>query len=149
MANVAGKLKEEHPTWKLPERRVKKFVKKYISEKEANPPATDDEDASADKKPSLKKFSSPSRSIRRLFSPKKKKDAPVAVDPDTSSDAPPVSGEDSASELVIAKEEDSVEEEEPDTVEEENVVEEEKEDAYATEENAESSYDCFAPCAIM
>lgn len=148
MANVAGKLKEEHPTWKLPERRVKKFVKKYVSEKEANPPATDDEDASADKKPSVKKFSSPSRSIRRLFSPKKKKDAPVAVDPDTSSDAPPVSAEDSASEPVIA-EEDSVEEEEPDTVEEENVVEEEKEDAYATEENAESSYDCFAPCAIM
>jgi len=129
LASVAEKLKEDHPTWKLPDRRVKKFVKKYESE---NKP-TEGEEAS--KRPKM--FSSPRKSLRNLFSSKSKK---KVTEVDTDSDAQP------AEEPVV---EEPVEEEAP---EDEKAAEEEapEEIAYKTEnESVESSNDCFAPCTIM
>mmetsp|Transcript_13448 Transcript_13448/g.33848 ORF Transcript_13448/g.33848 Transcript_13448/m.33848 type:complete len:161 (+) Transcript_13448:40-522(+) len=126
LASVAEKIKAEHPTWKLPDRRIKKFVKKYESEHKA----TEDKRS--------KMFSSPSKSIRRLFSPKSKKK--VVEEADTDSDAQPLAEEVTAVEEEPAEELDAPEDEK----EEEVPVE------YKTEiESVESSNDCFAPCSIM
>jgi len=148
VANVAGKIKTEHPTWNLPERRVNKFVKRYLSEREKNPSVTDDEDAPTDKKPRSKNFTSPSKSFRRFFSPKGKKEdvSAVAEDLGTTSDAPPI---DSASDQVVIVEDDhSVKKEEKsDPVEEENL---DKQIAYETDNETENSSNvCFAICPIM
>ena len=156
VANVAGKIKTEHPTWNLPERRVNKFVKRYMSENEKNPSVTDDEDAPTDKKPRSKKFSSPSRSFRRFFSPKgKKKDVSVTEDLDTTSDAPPISEPDSVPEQVVIIEDDHSlkKEEKSDPIEEKNANEEEDLDKKVADETdneiENSSNDCFTPCPIM
>lgn len=82
-------------------------------------------------------FSSPSKSIRRLFSSKSKKK--VVEEADTDSDAQPLAEE------VPAEEEPVEEVDAPEDEKEEEVPVE-----YKTEiESVESSNDCFAPCSIM
>jgi len=134
VANVAKKLKAEHPTWKLPERRVKKFIKKYESE---NQKSADAAETPTDKR--SKMFSSPSKSIRRLFSSKSKKK--VAEELDTDSDAQPLAEE-------VPEEPDAPEDEV--AAEEEEPAPEEENPAYVTEnESVESPQDCFTLCTIM
>jgi hypothetical protein len=149
VANVAGKIKTEHPTWNLPERRVNKLVNRYLSERENNPSATDDEDAPIDKKPRSKKFTSPSKSFRRFFSAKGKKKDVSAVAEDlgtTTSDAPPIASE--SDQVDIVENDHSVKKEEKsDSVEEENL---DKQNAYETDNETENSSNvCFAICPIM
>ncbi|OEU22616.1 hypothetical protein FRACYDRAFT_259146 [Fragilariopsis cylindrus CCMP1102] len=70
---VTKKIKIEHPNWKLPERRVNKFVKRYMS-KEKNPAGADDDaSVSTNQYKNEKKASSPSRSLFRMFSSRSKK----------------------------------------------------------------------------
>lgn len=67
---VARKLKQEHPAWKLPERRVNKFVKRYQSQHK-NPAGADDDETVA----TAQKVVSSPRNLFRLFSPKSKSSA--------------------------------------------------------------------------
>eukprot|EP00531_Pseudo-nitzschia_arenysensis_P016594 CAMPEP_0116138680 /NCGR_PEP_ID=MMETSP0329-20121206/12907_1 /TAXON_ID=697910 /ORGANISM="Pseudo-nitzschia arenysensis, Strain B593" /LENGTH=165 /DNA_ID=CAMNT_0003633671 /DNA_START=203 /DNA_END=700 /DNA_ORIENTATION=+ len=132
LASVAEKLKEDHPTWKLPDRRVKKFVKKYESEHKA----TEGEEAPTTKS-RPKMFSSPRKSIRNLFSSKSKKKATEELDTDSSVQP--------AEEAPVAEEEPVVE-----APDDEKAEETPEEIAYKTEvESVESSNDCFVLCTIM
>eukprot|EP00536_Pseudo-nitzschia_multiseries_P006267 jgi/Psemu1/65514/estExt_Genemark1.C_1300069 len=139
---VAKEIASEHPTWKLSERRVNKFVKQYRSAQKKQDDSVDDVDddegegegdveAPLDnnskdvQKSSSKKHFSPSRSLRRLFSSKsKRKFTESADDPDTASDTPPSLEVASEREVTATEDVPPVEEQE----QEQPVVAEEKQE---------------------
>lgn len=163
-AAVTKMLKDEHPTWKLTDRRVNKFLKQHNTK---NPAEADDDEATAEDgaddvpaKTSPKKYLSPRKSLKRFFSSKNKKKDTVD-DLDTASVPSEPEKEPFVAEEIppIEKEEDldsaeeTAEEEEPSpepvvSIEEEGKVD--KEIAYEVDnEKVDSSYDCFNPCSIM
>ena len=171
---VTKKIKIEHPNWKLPERRVNKFVKRYMS-KEKNPAGADDDaSVSTNQYKNEKKASSPSRSLFRMFSSRSKKNnllsppddqlgssldtapeaapEPVRKEENAEEETPPV-GEEVAEETYNPNEEEKLEKESKEeieqiTTEKDNI---DKEIAYKTDlDKVDSSYDCcFASCSIM
>ena len=171
---VTKKIKIEHPNWKLPERRVNKFVKRYMS-KEKNPAGADDDaSVSTNQYKNEKKASSPSRSLFRMFSSRSKKNnllsppddqlgssldtapeaapEPVRKEENAEEGTPPV-GEEVAEETYNPNEEEKLEKESKEeieqiTTEKDNI---DKEIAYKTDlDKVDSSYDCcFASCSIM
>lgn len=62
-AVVAKKIKAERPAWILRERRLKKLTKRFIKERENNPPKINNRYTPTDMNSPPIKFSSPSRSI--------------------------------------------------------------------------------------
>lgn len=166
---VTQQIKKEHPTWKLPERRVNKFVKRYMSEDKNLAGADDDATAATEynkteKTPSSpSKLSSSARSIRNLFSSKSSKKKGLSsrkFDMDTTSEVPSSPGVETAPEPAAAaavseEKELPVEETKEELPSEEPIVavekeEPEKEIAYETDnEKVDSSNDCFALCSIM
>lgn len=151
---------EAHPTWNLPERRVNKFVKRYMNAKndptEADKDDDDAEEKATPKSPMKKLYSSPARSLKRLFSAKSKKKNPFfPEDADTASETP--EPEPSPAEEAPRPEKGEGEpvddKPEEDVVEESKPTEEEKIDKdllYETDnDHVDSSNDCFTGCSIM
>ena len=162
-------IKGEHPTWKLPGRRVNKFVKRYMNEHK-NPAGADDDasvvDYKVEKKSSSSKFLSPLRSIRRMVSSKSKKKGLSSTEDllDITFEAPPSPGVEAAPEPVatpvVEKEVHPVEETQEQEAKSEPIVvavEKEKLDkeiAYETDndkvnDKVDSSNDCCTACSIM
>jgi hypothetical protein len=168
---VAKKIKTEHPNWKLPERRVNKFVKRYIS-KDKNPAGADD-DASVytNQYKNDKKASSPSRSLFRMFSSRSKKKnllsppdqlessldtapeaAPEPVKEEENDEEAPPAGEEVAKEIYKPADEEKLEKEPKEEIEQITTEKDDidKEIAYETDhDKVDSSNDCFASCSIM
>jgi hypothetical protein len=65
---VTGMVQKDHPVWKLPERRVNKFVKRYQSQ-HTNPTGADDDETTST---SHNRPSSTRNVFRTMFSPKNK-----------------------------------------------------------------------------
>jgi hypothetical protein len=167
---VTKKIKAEHPNWKLPERRVNKFVKRYMS-KDKNPAGADDDaSVSTNRYKNEKKASSPSRSLFRMFSSRSKKNnllsppdqlgssldtaPPEPVkEGENAEEATPPAGEEVAEETYNPDEEEKLEKESKEeieqiTTEKDNNID--KEIAYKTDlDKVDSSCDCFASCSIM
>lgn len=79
MRIVTSMIQKEHTSWKLPERRVNKFVKRYQSQHKNPAGADEDETVATDGNPT-KRLSS---SLIRMFSPRKSKNAVPAEEPTT------------------------------------------------------------------
>jgi hypothetical protein len=155
---VTTKLQKEHPSWKLPERRVNKFVKRYQS-KHKNPAGADDDETAA-----VYKSRGSTRNLFRLFSPNKGKNVTVPEEPavipvEPQQEAAPIIAmtppstvkevEDVASEPEVAAPE-KVEPAEPD--DEGDLTEVPSKDiAYETDDNVASGKEAFHcdVCNIM
>jgi hypothetical protein len=156
---ITRKIKTDHPNWKLPERRIKKFVKRYMS-KDKNPAGADDDaSVSTNQYKNEKKAFSPSRSLSRMFSSRSKKKN-LSSPPDqleSSFDTAPEAAPEPAKEEEENEEDTPVEETEKESKEEiEQIITTEKEDiakeiVYETvdHDKVDSSNDCFASCSIM
>ncbi|KAG7363349.1 hypothetical protein IV203_026709 [Nitzschia inconspicua] len=140
---ITKKLQAEHPLWKLPERRVNKFVKRVMG-KHKNPAGADD-----DQTASMYKQSPSKRGFLGIFSPSKRTNLvtdPEVIQEKESTEASP----------TAAPQEDPVspvkeEEETPASPEKEIVEAPSKDIAYETDNSVvEGSQDCWGlSCSIM
>jgi len=147
---VSDKLQTDHPNWKLPERRVNKFVKRYMN-KHKNPAGADDDQTASMYK---KQTSVKGRGLLGFFSPSKRKNLvsdPVIAEeqlPESEAAPPTPKAEDAGKDPASpdGKEADN----EPDS---EQVTAEvpSKDIAYETDNDVvDSHHDCWGlSCSVM
>jgi len=174
---VTQNIKTLHPNWKLPERRVNKFVKRYMS-KDKNPAGADDDATVIQYK--KKKATSPSRSLFRMISSrsKKKKELTSPEQLELSFETFPETAPEPVTPKGLNEEEgeesrdwDALQEETDIIEEKENSVDEEKGEKKSNDENepistekedieneiahdtdhdkVDSADDCFTLCSMM
>jgi hypothetical protein len=138
---VTKKLQDKHPKWKLPERRVNKFVKRFMS-KHKNPAGADD-----DQTASMYKQTSSKRGFLGIFSPSKR-NILVATDPEVIPEQEPAEQEIPVPEEKPAS---PVKEETPPSPEKEVAEATSKDIAYETDNSVvDGSQDCWGlSCSVM
>jgi hypothetical protein len=143
--DLRSKLLEHHPDWKIPERRVKKFLKRHLSQH--GDPSEADDDATV---VSVSGLIGPGKRLRNLFKVNKR-DSTKAVANDTPESAPviPLIADDespaSPEKKEQAEEEPTIEEEEPEPAPLEQTRN--LEQAYSDDNDGLKKNDCHCHCS--
>jgi hypothetical protein len=139
---VQQKLTTEHPNWKIPERRVNKFLKRHLN-KHKNPSAADDDDtamiegrSSTPKTKSIKSFGKP---FSKLFSRRSVEPRQAAAPEAPPEAAPPLAAPETQAEP------------EPEAVGVEAVVEQSRsiEDAYEDDNTGSEKEKCECNACVV